>query len=330
MKALLSLSRGGPETLSFDAIPAPHPEPHQILLDVKAVGVNYPDVLIIEDRYQFRPARPFAPGAEVAGIVRQVGAEVSGISVGDHAIALCGWGGMAEQVAVDAAKSTLIPRDMAFDKAAALLVAYGTALYALEHRAALKAGETLLILGAAGGVGLAAIELGKLKGARVIAAVSSPEKRDVVLKRGADDVVVYPRNALEPSAQKALAERFKAACSGGADVVFDNVGGDYAEPAVRSTAWNGRYLIVGFTAGVPRIPLNLPLLKGCQLVGVFWGDWMAREREEARRAARRLVDMLRAGQIDPLISKSLPLAAGASAIRELGERSSTGKIVLTV
>jgi NADPH:quinone reductase len=330
MKALLSISRGGPETLSFDEVPPPLPEPHQILLDVKAVGVNYPDVLIIEDRYQFRPARPFAPGAEVAGIVRQVGAAVSGIAVGDHVIALCGWGGMAEQVAVDAAKATVIPRDMAFDKAAALLFTYGTALYALEHRAALSAGETLLILGASGGVGLAAVDLGKLKGARIVAGVSSQEKLDVVVRRGAHAGVVYPRHALEPSAQKALAERFKTACNGAADVVFDNVGGDYAEPALRSTAWSGRYLIVGFTAGVPKIPLNLPLLKGCQLVGVFWGEWMAREREEARRASRRLVDMLRAGQIEPLISRSLPLAAGASAIRELGERSSIGKIVLTV
>jgi NADPH2:quinone reductase len=330
MKALLSISRGGPETLSFDEVPPPLPEPNQILLDVKAVGVNYPDVLIIEDRYQFRPTRPFAPGAEVAGIVRQVGSAVSGISVGDHVIALCGWGGMAERVAVDAAKATVIPRDMAFDKAASLLFTYGTALYALEQRAALSAGETLLILGASGGVGLAALDLGKLKGARVVAGVSSQEKLDVVMRRGAHACVVYPRNALEPSAQKALAERFKTACNGAADVVFDNVGGDYAEPALRSTAWSGRYLIVGFTAGVPKIPLNLPLLKGCQLVGVFWGEWMAREREAARRASRRLVDMLRAGQIDPLISRSLPLAAGASAIRELGERSSIGKIVLTV
>ena len=277
--------------LSFDATPAPHPEPHQILLDVKAVGVNYPDVLIIEDRYQFRPARPFSPGAEVAGMVRQVGAAVSGISVGDHAIALCGWGGMAEQVAVDAAKSTLIPRDMAFDKAAALLFAYGTALYALEHRAALKprrdAADTRRCR-RGGARGRSRSASSRARGSLR----PSPRRRSGMSssKRGADDVVVYPRNALEPSAQKALAERFKAACNGGADVVFDNVGGDYAEPAVRSTAWNGRYLIVGFTAGVSRMPLNLPLLKGCQLVGVFWGDWMAREREEARRAARRLVE----------------------------------------
>lgn len=330
MKALLSRSPGGPDTLSLMEIAAPQPQSHELLIDVKAVGVNYPDVLIIEDRYQFRPPRPFAPGAEIAGVVRGAGARVSGFSAGDHVVAICGWGGMAEQVCIDAVKCMRIPPDLAFDQAAALLFTYGTALYALERRAVLRSGDTLLILGAAGGVGLAAIELGAHLGARVVAGVSSQSKREVVLQRGAQAAVVYAPTALDVPAQKALAERFKTACGGAADVVFDNVGGDYAEPALRCTAWNGRYLIVGFTAGVPRIPLNLPLLKGCQLLGVFWGEWMKREPEQFRAASARLVAMLHAGDIKPLISRRLPLAEAADAIRQLADRSSIGKIVLRV
>jgi len=330
MKALLSTTAGGPETLSLDEIPPPAPQAQQLLVDVKAIGVNYPDVLIIQDRYQYRPPRPFAPGAEIAGVVRQVGAAVAGFSVGDHVIACCGWGGMAEQIAVDAARCTAIPSDIPFEKAAALLFTYGTALYALELRGELQAGETLLVLGASGGVGLAAIELAKLMGARVIAAVSSQLKLDVARGRGADAGIVYPREGVDSAAQKAFAEAIKSASNGGPDVVCDNVGGDYAEPAVRSMAWAGRYLIVGFTAGVPKIPLNLPLLKGCQLVGVFWGEWMRREPAQFSAASVKLVSMLHAGKVDPFISKVLPLAEGASAIRDLGSRSSVGKIVLTV
>jgi len=187
------------------------------------------------------------------------------------------------------------------------------------------------VLGAGGGVGLAAVELGKAMGARVVAAASSADKLALARAHGADESVLYPTGALDKAGARTLTDAFKAACGpDGAAVIYDPVGGDYCEAALRAIGWEGRYLVVGFPAGIPRLPLNLPLLKGCQLVGVFWGEWMAREREEARRASRRLVDMLRTGQIDPLISRSLPLAAGAAAIRELGQRASVGKIVLTV
>ncbi|MGH8287124.1 MAG: NADPH:quinone oxidoreductase family protein [Steroidobacteraceae bacterium] len=330
MKALLSRAPGGPDTLVLDEIPAPRVGAGQLLLEVRAVGVNYPDVLIIQDLYQYKPPRPFSPGGEISGVVREVGPDVAAFKVGDRVVGLPGSGGMAELVAVDAKACAPIPPSMPFDEAAAFPFTYGTSYHALKQRAALKAGETLLVLGAAGGVGIAAVELGKCLGARVVAAASSQEKIEFAKRCGADETVVYPRGALDRSAQTALSDAFKQACGGGADVVYDAVGGDYAEPALRALNWTGRFLVVGFPAGIPRIALNLPLLKGCQIVGVFWGAWVAREPAAHAANMRDLLGWYLSGKIRPRISARFPLERGGDAIRELAERRALGKVVVTI
>jgi NADPH:quinone reductase len=330
MRALLSRAPGGPETLVFEETPVPQIGNGQLLIEVRAVGVNYPDVLIIRDQYQFKPPRPFAPGGEIAGVVREMGSDVTGFREGDRVAGITGSGGMAELVAIDARACASLPPSMAFDEAASFAFTYGTSHHALKQRAALRAGETLLVLGAAGGVGVAAIELGRQMGARVIAAVSSPEKLEFARQCGAHDGLVYPRGALDRAAQAALSDAFKRACGGGADVVYDAVGGDYAEPALRALNWTGRFLVVGFPAGIPRIPLNLPLLKGCQIIGVFWGGWMTREPAGHAANMRELTEWYLAGKIKPRISARYPLERGGDAIRELGERRAMGKIVVTV
>ncbi|MET0336988.1 MAG: NADPH:quinone oxidoreductase family protein, partial [Caulobacter sp.] len=253
MKAVLSQSVGGPETLKLEELPDPTPGAGQVVLDVKACGVNYPDVLIIQDMYQFKPQRPFAPGGEVSGVVSAVGDGVSHLKVGDRVLASTGWGGMAEKLAVDAARVVPIPDAMPFDEAAAFLMTYGTSYYGLKDRGHIKPGETLLVLGAAGGVGLAAVELGKAMGAKVIAAASSQEKVDLAISRGADSGVVYPTGPFDKDGQKALAQLFKDACGpNGWDVAYDAVGGDYAEAVIRASGWNGRFLVIGFPAGIPK------------------------------------------------------------------------------
>jgi NADPH2:quinone reductase len=331
MKALLSLAPGGPQSLVLQDVPAPTPGAGEVVVAVKAVGVNFPDVLIIEDKYQFKPARPFAPGGEIAGVVTAVGETVSAVKVGDRVLGSTGWGGMAEQVAVAASRVRAIPDAMPFDEAAALLMTYGTSHYALKDRAFLKPGETLLVLGAAGGVGIAAVELGKAMGARVVAAASSQEKVDFAIQCGADAGFVYPREpGADPAAQKALAEGFKTSTNGGADVIYDAIGGAYCEPALRAMNWDGRYLVIGFPAGIPRPPLNLTLLKSCQIVGVFWGAFTAREpaKNEANIAA--LFALYEQGKIRPRISARYPLAQGAAAIQALADRQATGKVVVTI
>jgi NADPH:quinone reductase-like Zn-dependent oxidoreductase len=325
MKALLSHAPGA--GLSLDEVPDPVAGPGELLIAARAVGVNYPDVLIIEDQYQFKPPRPFAPGGELAGVVEAVGSDVTGWAVGDRAIAVTGWGGMAERVAVAAARCIRMPEAMGFEDGAALLMTYGTSQHALVDRAGLKAGETLLVLGAAGGVGLAAVELGKAMGARVVAACSTEEKAAVARERGADETVVYGAGPVDG---RALAGLFKAACPKGADVVFDPVGGDLAEPAIRSLAPLGRHLVIGFPGGIPKLPLNLLLLKEASAIGVFWGAFVA--RDPARHAANvaELFRMHAVGAIRPLISARYALADGADAIRELAKRRATGKVVVTV
>jgi NADPH:quinone reductase-like Zn-dependent oxidoreductase len=325
MKALLSHAPGA--GLSLDEVPDPVAGPGELLIAVRAVGVNYPDVLIIEDQYQFKPPRPFAPGGELAGVVEAVGPGVTGWAVGDRAIAVTGWGGMAERVAVPAASCIRMPEAMGFEDGAALLMTYGTSQHALADRAGLKPGETLLVLGAAGGVGLAAVELGKAMGARVVAACSTEEKAAVARERGADETVVYGAGPVDG---RALAGLFKAACPKGADVVFDPVGGDLAEPAIRSLAPLGRHLVIGFPGGIPKLPLNLLLLKEASAIGVFWGAFVA--RDPARHAANvaELFRMHAVGAIRPLISARYALADGADAVRELAERRATGKVVVTV
>ncbi|HEX7759809.1 MAG TPA: NADPH:quinone oxidoreductase family protein [Caulobacteraceae bacterium] len=331
MKALLSKSAGGPETLVLEDVPSPAAKPGWAVVSIKAIGVNYPDVLIIEDKYQFKPARPFAPGGEVAGIVKEVGEGVTHVKVGDRVLGNTGWGGMAEELALEASRLIPIPDAMPFDEAAAFIMTYGTSYHALKDRGHIKPGETLLVLGAAGGVGLAAVELGKAMGARVIAAASSQEKVDLAIGRGADSGVVYPTGPFDRDGQKALAEMFKAACGpNGADLVYDGVGGDYAEAALRCTAWEGRFLVVGFPAGIPRIPLNLPLLKGCDIVGVFWGAAVARDPQGHQQNVKELLDLYAAGKIRPHVSEHYPLARAGEAISHLASRKAMGKVVVTV
>jgi len=328
MQALLSHAPGGPDTLRLAEVPLPTPKPGEVRIAIRACGVNFPDALIIEDKYQLRPPRPFAPGFEISGVIDAVGAGVTDWRIGDRVIAHCTYGGMAEFVTVEARHCIAMPAPMPFDVGASLLVTYGTSLHALQDRARLQPGETLLVLGAAGGVGLAAVELGKALGAKVIAAVSSADKAALAIAHGADRSVIYPRDATDG---KALAALFKEACGPeGAHVVYDPVGGDYAEPALRAIAWGGRYLVIGFPAGIPRIPLNLPLLKGCDIQGVFWGSFA--EREPARHAAnvQSLLNLWAEGALQPEISARYPLPQGGTALAKLLRREALGKIVVLI
>lgn len=331
MKAMLSRRVGGPETLELAELPDPTPDAGEVVIAVKACGVNYPDSLIVEDRYQFKPPRPFAPGGEVAGLVEAVGAGVTACKPGDRVIGSLTWGGMAEKVALPATRCTPMPPNMPFDEASALVLTYGTSIHALKDRAQLKAGETLLVLGAAGGVGLSAVELGKASGARVVAAASSKEKVDLARKHGADAGVVYPPGPFDKAGARVLADLFKGACGEkGADVIYDPVGGDYSEAALRAIAWQGRFLVVGFPAGIPRLPLNLTLLKGCQVVGVFWGGFAQRDPKANAANIAELMQLYAKGTIRPLVSERYPLARAGEAIARLAGRQAMGKIVVTM
>ncbi len=331
MKALLSTAVGGPDTLVIGELPDPVAGEGDVVIDVHACAINFPDTLIIEDRYQFKPPRPFAPGGEVAGVVRAVGAGVDHLHVGDRVIAACGNGGLAEQVATRAANAYRLPDGVPFEQGSALLMTYGTSIHALIDRGRLKAGETLLVLGAAGGVGLAAIEIGKALGARVIGAVSSEEKAALAREAGADDTLVYPHQPFDKDASKALADAFKAKVGpGGADVIYDAVGGDYAEPALRSIAWEGRYLVVGFPAGIPRLPLNLTLLKSCDVCGVFWGAFAMRDPAANRAHIAQLFDWWSEGRIHPRVTATYPLERAGDAIAALANRRAAGKLVVQV
>ncbi len=330
MKALLSKQPGPPESLELCDVPDPVPAVGEVLIAIKAAGVNFPDALIIEDRYQFKPPRPFAPGAEVAGVIESVGSGVSRFSVGDRVVASVSCGGYAEKVAVREEQCWRISEAMSFDEAAGFVLTYATSYYALKDRAALKGGETLLVLGAAGGVGAATIQLGKTFAARVIGAVSSANKAEFAKRCGADDTLVYPGGPLSKEQSRALSTDFKRICGGGADVVYDAVGGDYCEPALRAMNYQGRYLVIGFPAGIPAPPLNLTLLKNCSIVGVFWGAFAAREPERHRENMNELFDLYARGKIRPQISARYALADGGRAIRALLERSATGKLVIVM
>ena len=331
MKALRSHAPGGPDTLVIDELPEPVPGPGELVVRVYAAAVNYPDVLIIEDKYQFRPPRPFSPGGEIAGEVSAVGEGVEGWAVGDRLIAVPGYGGLAQSVAISAKSAFRLPAHRSFIDGAALLLTYATSIHALYDRGRLEAGETVLILGAAGGVGLAAIELAKAKGARVIAAVSSDEKAAAASKAGADATMVYPRGPFDRDGQKALAQAFKAAVGkNGADVIYDPVGGDYAEPALRSIAWGGRYVVVGFPAGIPKLPLNLTLLKSCDVCGVFWGAFAARDPAANAAHVATLFRLWDEGRIAPVVSATYPLERGGDAIANLAARNAIGKLVVTL
>ncbi|MEP6785441.1 MAG: NADPH:quinone oxidoreductase family protein [Sphingomonadales bacterium] len=330
MKALFSTAVGGPETLVLTDTPEPVAGAGQLLVAVKACAINYPDVLIIEDKYQFKPARPFAPGGEIAGVVEAVGEGVTGFAPGDRVIAVTGHGGLVEKVAIAAASAYKLPEARSFEDGAALLLTYATSIHALLDRGHIKAGQTLLVLGAAGGVGLAAVELGVAFGARVIGAVSSEEKATAVRAAGASDVIIYDRAPFDRDQSKALADAFKAACPGGYDVIYDAVGGDYAEPAVRSIGWEGRYLVVGFPSGIPKLPLNLTLLKSCDVCGVFWGAFAARDPEANAAHVAHLFRLWAEGKIAPRVTRTFPLEQGGDAIAHLGSRNAIGKVVVTV
>lgn len=331
MKALRTHAVGGPDTLTLDEVETPTPGKGEVLVDVKACAINFPDTLMIRDLYQFRPERPYAPGGEIAGIVEAVGEGVEGFAVGDKVMAGIGNGGLAEKVVVAAGRMFPVPDGVPFEKAASLLMTYGTTIHGLKDRGHIKAGDTVLVLGAAGGVGLSAVELAKAFGAKVVAAVSSEEKGEVARKAGADEVVVYPKGEMDKDASKALANAFKAACGpDGANIVYDIVGGQYSEPALRSIAWEGRFLVVGFPAGIAKMPLNLTLLKSCDIAGVFWGAFTAREPVKFRQQVEELFQLMRDGKIDPLVSETFPLKRGGDAIAKLESRQAVGKLVVTM
>ncbi|KQW97207.1 NADPH:quinone oxidoreductase [Massilia sp. Root418] len=322
MKAIVCKAWGPPDTLTVEELPDLGAAPGHVVLDVKAAGVNFPDVLIIQGKYQYKPALPFTPGNEVSGVVRAVGEGVTGYKAGDKVIAFSAHGAFAQQLAVPAQTLMPMPPGMDFDTAAAITLTYGTSHHAVVDRAALKAGETMLVLGAAGGVGLAAIEIGKALGARVIAAASTDEKLAVCKAHGADALINYSKEDLR--------EAVKAATGGkGPDVVYDPVGGDYAEAAFRSIAWRGRYLVVGFANGeIPRLPLNLALLKGAALVGVFWGEFAKREPKANLAGMMQLLGWLAEGKIKPHISARYALADTAQALNDMAARKVTGKVVI--
>ena len=331
MRALLSHEPGGPETLRIDEVSDPSPDRGELLVRVRACSINYPDVLIIEDKYQLKPPRPFAPGSEIAGEVEAVGEGISGWSEGDRVIAATGFGGLAEKVVIPAARAIPLPAERSFAEGSALLLTYATAIHALVDRGRLEEGQKLLVLGAAGGVGIAAVEIGKALGARVIAAASSDRKAAAAREATADEAIVYSRGPFDRDGQKALSQLFKDATGGeGADVILDPVGGDYAEAALRSIAWNGRYLVVGFPAGIPKLPLNLTLLKSCDVCGVFWGAFVAREPKRNAAHVEQLFRWWAEGKIAPKISATYPLDRGGEAIAALRDREAIGKLVVTL
>jgi NADPH2:quinone reductase len=323
MRAVVCKQFGPPRSLVVEDVPSPRLKPGHVRIAVHAAGVNFPDVLIIQDKYQFKPPLPFTPGGEVAGTVTEVGDGVTGLAPGDRVLASTGWGGFAEEIAVDGSRVFAIPAEMDFPTASALLMTYGTSHYALKDRAAIRPGETLAVLGAAGGVGLAAVELGKQMGARVIACASSDEKLEVCRRHGADEGINYAREDLK--------ERLKVLTGGqGVDVVYDPVGGPFSEPALRSTAWEGRFLVIGFANGeIPRLPLNLTLLKGCSIVGVFWGAFTGREPARNRANIEELMRWYVEGRIRPYVSARYPLEEVAAALEAMERREVKGKVVLT-
>ncbi|MDE4096491.1 NADPH:quinone oxidoreductase family protein [Phaeobacter gallaeciensis] len=329
MKAMLSIEPGGPESLAWTELPDPAPAKGELLVEIRAAGVNFPDTLIIQDLYQMKPPRPFAPGGEIAGVVAAIGEGVEGYAIGDRVLALTGHGGFATHRCIDAAQAIRIPDAMPFEDAACFVFTYGTSYHALKDRAHMKPGESLLILGAAGGVGVAAIELGKAMGAKVIAAVSSDDKAAFCREVGADETLVYGRS-LDKGQQKEFSSQIKA-LSGkdGVDVVYDSVGGAYSEPALRAMAWEGRFLVVGFPAGIAQIPMNLPLLKGCDIVGVFWGASVYRDPKGHAENMAELFALYEQGKIKPRISETLKMQDAATALNLVQDRKALGKIVLT-
>jgi NADPH2:quinone reductase len=324
MKALVCHAFGPIDSLVYEDVPDPKPVAGQVVVGVRACGINFPDTLVVQGKYQFKPAFPFSPGGEVAGVVEAIGAGVKDVKVGDRVVATHGSGGMAEKFVTDASQVIPMPEGLDFATAACLPTAYGTTLHALRDRADLKAGESLLVLGAAGGVGLAAVQIGKRMGAKVIAAASGAEKLAFCKENGADETIDY--------ATEDLKERVKALTGGtGADVVYDAVGGKYSEPALRATGWQGRFLVIGFAAGdIPKIPLNLTLLKGCSIVGVFWGMAMMRDPAKLRGQLRELLAWAADGSLKPHVYARYPLERALDALKDIEARRVKGKAVVVV
>lgn len=324
MKAILCKEYGPADTLVIEDVPSPEAKGRGVKVRVRAAGLNFPDTLIIENKYQIKPPLPFSPGGEMAGEVVAVGDQVTRFKPGDRVAGLTGYGAFAEEVIVPEQNLLPVPDAMSDEKAAAFTMVYGTSYYALKQRANLQPGETLLVLGASGGVGLATVELGKAMGARVIAAASSVDKLAIAQAAGADEVINYSEENLKDAAKRLTNSK-------GVDVIYDPVGGEYTEQALRAMAWNGRHLIIGFAAGdIPKIPANLTLLKGCSVVGVFWGDFTRREPEVSAQNMVALMGLFAEGKIDPKISAVYPFEDYAKALGALTGRKATGKVVLKV
>lgn len=322
MRALICEKFDQPEALTVQERPDPIPGPGEVVLEVKAAGVNYPDALMVMGQYQVKPPLPFVPGAEAAGIVTGVGAGVEQVQLGQRVVAFTGLGAFASHLKAPASAVIPLPESLPFEVAAGLPLAYGTAMHALTDRAQLQAGETLFVLGASGGVGLAAVMIGKALGAKVIAGVSTAQKAEVARQHGADEVILY--------SSEDLRTRLKLLTAGeGPNVIFDPVGDQYAEAAFRSIAWEGRYLVIGFAGGeIPKLPLNLPLLKGASVVGVFWGEFAKRDPAGNSRNFQQLAAWIATGEVRPLVSATYSLADAPKAMRDLLERRVTGKVVI--
>lgn len=324
MKAALCKSLDGPQSLVIEKLPEPVLKPGQALVNVKAVGLNFADTLITRGKYQFKPELPFAPGAEIAGVVEAVADRSSGIAPGQRMMAYVNWGGAAEKIAVDAQALIPVPDDVPLAVAAGLSVTYGTAMHGLRDRGRLSEGETLVVTGAAGGAGQAAIEIAKLMNARVIAVASSAEKCEIAMRAGADEAIIFPGSDLKSEIRTRTA-------GNGADVIYDCIGGEAAEQMVRALAWQGRFLVVGFAAGeIPKIALNLLLLRGAEMAGVFWGESVRRDPDRHRANMRQLLDWVAAGELSPRIHATYPLEQIVEALGVLERREATGKVVLTI
>jgi NADPH:quinone reductase len=322
MKAVLCLRNGGPDDLVLDDLPDPTAGPNEAVVKVASIGLNFFDTLIVAGRYQVKPAFPFSPAAEFAGIVEQVGPGVTAVKPGDRVAGYATHGAARERVLINAAQLVKIPADLEFDRAAGLIVTYGTSYYALKFRGQLKPNETLAVLGASGGVGLAAVELGKLMGARVIACASSHDKLAFAREHGADEAINYTEEDLKDALRRVTGGR-------GVDVVYDPVGGAYSEPALRAMAWEGRFLVVGFAAGnIPKLPLNLVLLRSCDIRGVLWGGWTARDPQAHRALMAEILQWCSEGKISAHVHAVYPLEKTADALKAIAAREVMGKVIL--
>jgi NADPH2:quinone reductase len=323
MRAVLCKELGMPDSLVLEEVTSLTPGAGQVLISVQACGVNFPDTLIIQGKYQYKPDLPFSPGGEISGVVKQVGSDVDSLQIGDRVIAFSTWGGFAEELVVDQNRTVIISDKMDYERASAFVLTYGTSYHALKDRAHLREGETLLVLGASGGVGLSAIQLGKAMGAKVIAAASNAEKLSVCQENGADHLINYAQDDLRQSVKEITEGR-------GVDVIYDPVGGSFSEKALRDMSWGGRFLVVGFAAGeIPKVPLNIPLLKGCSVLGVFWGEFTKREPEANKQNNKELMNLFDQGKISPHLHRVYPLEKAGEALNELLQKRVIGKVVLS-